>query len=198
MAAQLNFDLPASIRVATPMDMEKMIEVVNAAFAIETFLESTRTDERRMAEMMRKGEFLVSEGTGGKIVACIYVERRVERGYFGMLAVDPAHQHKGLGRTMVGVAESHCCQRGCAAMDITVLSLRPELVAFYSRLGYVRTGTEEFHPSRPLKAGVTCHGIVMSKHLRLTATPRNWAPHVPTLAGNRIGLALRTQAKWRW
>jgi hypothetical protein len=35
-------------------------------------------------------------------------------------------------------------------MDIAVLTLRPELLAFYSRLGYMRTGTEEFHPSRLL------------------------------------------------
>jgi ribosomal protein S18 acetylase RimI-like enzyme len=165
MPAESNFDFPASIRAATAMDMEKMIEVVNAAFAIETFLEGTRTDERRMAEMMRKGEFLVAEGAGGKIVACIYVEQRGQHGYFGMLAVDPAYQHKGLGRRMVEVAENHCRQQGYAAMDITVLSLRSELLSFYKRLGYVETRTEEFHPSRPLKNGVACYSIVLSKRL---------------------------------
>ena len=50
-------------------------------------------------------------------------------------------------------------------MDITVLSLRPELPPYYRKLGYVETGTEEFHPSRPLKAGVECHCIRMTKVL---------------------------------
>jgi hypothetical protein len=50
-------------------------------------------------------------------------------------------------------------------MDISVLSLRPELLPFYRNLGYSETGTEDFHPTRPLKAGVSCHCIVMSKPL---------------------------------
>jgi hypothetical protein len=50
-------------------------------------------------------------------------------------------------------------------MDITVLSLRTELPAFYHNLGYIETGTREFNPPHPLKAGAECHCIVMSKAL---------------------------------
>ena len=145
--------------------MAQMIAVVNAAFAIETFLDGTRTDEGRMAEMMTTGEFLVAETEASKIVACVYVERRGEHGYFGMLSVDPTYQQNGLGRAMVEAAENYCRRQGCSKMDITVLSLRPELLPFYCHLGYVETGTEEFHPSRPPKAGIECHCIVMSKQL---------------------------------
>lgn len=156
---------PISIRKVTPRDMASMIPVVNAAFAIETFLDGTRTDEERMAEMMRKGEFLLAEREPGRIAACVYTELRGEREYFGMLAVDPSEQGTGLGRRMVEAAEGHCRRHGCKAMDITVLNLRPELPPFYRELGYVETGTEEFHPSRPLKDGIECHCIVMSKAL---------------------------------
>jgi GNAT superfamily N-acetyltransferase len=90
---------------------------------------------------------------------------RSGRGYFGMLAVCPAQQGTGLGRRMVEAAEQRCRKHGCHAMDINVLSLRPELRAFYRRLGYVETGSEEFRPSRPLQPGVECHCIVMSKKL---------------------------------
>jgi ribosomal protein S18 acetylase RimI-like enzyme len=138
--------------------------VVHAAFAIETFIDGTRTDEEGMAEMISHGEFLVAED-GGRIVACVYVEQRGERGYFGMLAVDPALQGMGLGRAMVEAAESYSKEQGCIAMDIAVLSLRPELLPLYQKLGYVITGTEEFHPSRPLEEGVACHSIIMSKKL---------------------------------
>jgi len=82
-----------------------------------------------------------------------------------MLAVDPSRQGTGLGRLMVEAAENHCRQRGCTWMDISVLSLRPELLPFYRKLGYVETSTEEFHPSSPLKSGFECHSIVMSKRL---------------------------------
>jgi GNAT superfamily N-acetyltransferase len=146
--------------------MPAMIEIANAAFAIETFLDGTRTDEARMSEMMETGEFLVGQDESGRIVACVYTESRGQRGYFGMLAVAPSQQGKGLARQMIEAAERYCHQRGCRWMDISVLSLRMELLPFYRHLGYAGSGTEEFHPSRPLKEGFECHSIVMSKALR--------------------------------
>ena len=154
-----------SVRIATLSDIPAMMAVINAVFAIETFLEGTRTDEARLSEMMGKGSFLLACDASGGVLASVYVELRDKRGYFGMLAVSPAEQGKGLGRVMVEAAEDYCHQHGCALLDIAVLSLRPELPAFYTRLGFVQPGTEEFRPSRPLKAGVECHWIVMSKTL---------------------------------
>jgi ribosomal protein S18 acetylase RimI-like enzyme len=153
------------IRTATPRDIPAMVPVINAAFDLEGFLEGPRTDENKLAKLMEKGDFLVACDIRGHIVASVHVELRAERGYFGMLAVDPGHQRRGLGRRMVAAVEEHCRQSGCNAMDLTVLSLRTELPPLYRKLGYLETGTEEFHPSRPLKAGVECHCIVMSKAL---------------------------------
>ena len=153
------------IRLATAADIAAIISITNAAFAVETFLDGTRTDAAGLAAMMQKGQFLVAEQRSGHIIASVYIELRGVRGYFGMLAVDPSQQGKGVGRVMVEAAEDHCRVQGCSAMDITVLSLRPELPPYYRKLGYVETGTEEFHPSRPLKAGVECHCIRMSKAL---------------------------------
>jgi GNAT superfamily N-acetyltransferase len=153
------------VRLASREDFLAMVEVINSAFAVETFLEGTRTDVNRLAEIMEKGEFLLAHDDADNLVASVYVEVRGTRGYFGMLAVLPSHQNQGLGRAMVQAAEEHCRQRGCTRMDLTTLSLRPELPKFYSRLGYTETGTEEFHPSRPLQPGVECHCILMSKTL---------------------------------
>jgi GNAT superfamily N-acetyltransferase len=168
MAARSILTPPVRIRVATPANTAPVIAVVNAAFAIETFLGGSRTDEERMAQMMQKGEFLLAEDAAGRLVAVVYTERRGDRGYFGMLAVDVGRQGTGLGRIMVEAAEDHCRRQGCKFMDITVLSLRPELLPFYRKLGYTEIGTEEFHPSRPLRDGVECHCIVMSKALSTT------------------------------
>lgn len=155
------------IRLATPDDRPAMVAVINAAFAVENFLDGTRTDHERLAETMAKGHFLLGCGSSGQILASVYVEVCDDRdhGYLGMLAVHPAHQRKGLGRAMVNAAEQWCRQRGCKVMDLRVLSLRSELPPLYRKLGYLECGTEEFHPSRPLKSGVECHCIVMSKRL---------------------------------
>ena len=151
------------IRIATMDDRTAMMPAINAAFAIEKFLEGTRTDEARLAEMMQSGEFLIAKNGSGKIVASVYVEIKGDRGYLGMLAVDPAEQGQGLGRLMVDAVENYCRKRGCSGVDLVVISLRTDLPPFYRKLGYVETAIEEFHPSRKLKPGVQCHCIVMSK-----------------------------------
>jgi predicted N-acetyltransferase YhbS len=153
------------IRPATTADRLHLIPLINSAFSIETFLEGTRTDEERLAAMMQKGTILAAEDGAGQLLGCVYTEVRGTRGYLGQLAVDPAHQGTGLARRIVAAAEEHLRRQGCEAVEITVLSLRPELPPIYRRFGYVETGTEEFHPSRPLKSGAECHCIVMLKQL---------------------------------
>jgi GNAT superfamily N-acetyltransferase len=154
-----------SIRLATVEDFARMVPVINAAFAIEDFMEGTRTDGARLAEMMEAGDFLIAHDESGTVVASVYVEVRGQRGYLGVLSVDPSQQGKGLGRVMVDAAEQYCRERGCNGMDLVVVSLRTDLPPFYRKLGYVETGIEEFRPSRKLKAGLECHCVVMSKQL---------------------------------
>jgi ribosomal protein S18 acetylase RimI-like enzyme len=153
------------IRIAEMSDVAGLVPMINAAFAVETFFDGTRTDETRLAAMMNKGTILVAEDADGELLASVYLEPRGARGYLGMLAVDTAQQGRGLGRLMMEAGEEHFRRMGCEAVDITVLNLRTELPPLYRKLGYVDTGTEEFHPSAPLKPGVECHGIVMSKKL---------------------------------
>jgi len=142
-----------------------LIPLINAAFAIETFLEGTRTDEARLAEMMKTGEILAAEDDSGQLLGCIYTEFRGKRGYLGQLAVDPARQRAGLGMRIMAAGEEHLRCQGCSAVEITVLNHRTELPPIYRRQGYIETGTEEARLSRPLKPGVECHFIVMVKQL---------------------------------
>ncbi len=152
-------------REATASDQPRLIELINAAFSIETFLEGTRTDEERLAAMMAKGSILMAEDSAGRLLASIYVENRGQRGYLGMLAVNPARQREGLGKRLMAEAEDRFRQQGCEAVDIVVLSQRTELPPIYQRFGYVVTSTEEFKLTRTLKAGAECHGIMMTKQL---------------------------------
>jgi ribosomal protein S18 acetylase RimI-like enzyme len=154
-----------TLRTASRSDCEAIARLINSAFAIEKFIEGNRTDENELKQMMNKGEFLLASDESGRLIASVYVETRAARGYFGMLAVDPEQQGIGLGRRMVEEAEAFCRKKGCIAMDLKILSLRTELLPFYKKLGYAETGREEFHPTRPLKDGVECHCIVMSKNL---------------------------------
>ena len=151
-------------RAATAADAPRLISLVNSAYSIETFLEGTRTDDERLAAMMGKGRILIAEDGAGRLLTCVYIEVRGSRGYLGLLAVDPAHQGSGLARRVIQAAEDRLRDEGCEAVDIVVLSLRPELLPIYHRFVYIETGIEEdFRPTRPLAPGFECHGIRMSK-----------------------------------
>lgn len=153
------------LREATVADRPRLVTLINAAFAVETFLDGTRTDAERLAATMKKGTILVAETGDGRLLASIFLETRGELGYVGMLAVDPARQGEGLGRRMMEAAEGWFRRQGCDAVELTVLNLRTELPPFYRRLGYVETGTKEFRPDQPLLPGIECQCIVMSKRL---------------------------------
>jgi len=158
-------DFPLNIRSATASDHKRLIPLINTAFSVETFLQGPRTDERRLSAAMEKGTILLAEDNEGRLLASVYTELRGSHGYAGMLAVDPALRRLGLGRRMMEAAEDHFRRQGCGALEITVLSLRPELLPIYSRFGFVETGTEEFVYPHPIKDGMECHCIVMSRPL---------------------------------
>jgi len=154
-----------TIRPATPADIPALVEMINAAFSIETFLEGTRTDPDRLASSMGKGRILLAEDCAGQVLASVYTELRAGRGYMGMLAVSPSLQGTGLARRIVEAAEDHFRRHSCVAVDISVLSLRPELLPIYRRFGFVETGTEEFGFARTFRNGAESHCILMSKPL---------------------------------
>jgi N-acetylglutamate synthase-like GNAT family acetyltransferase len=150
-------------RTANPEDAEEIARLVNAAFRPERFFtDGDRTNPEKVRALLLKGKFLLVE-QGGALVACVYVELRGERGYFGLLAVDPALQRSGMGSRMVAAAEQYCHAAGCHFMDLTIVNLRAELPAFYQRFGYAESGTLPFPSDQ--HANQPCHLVQMSKPL---------------------------------
>jgi GNAT superfamily N-acetyltransferase len=155
--------MPADAPLAVAADVPELVRVINAAYEIEKFfVAGDRTDAETVRHLLKRGAFLVEPGGEGRLAGCVYVERRGSRGYFGMLAVDPARQSTGLGRKLIDAAEQYVRDGGAVAMDIRVVNLRTELPRFYRRLGYVETGTEPVSDPRALQP---FHFIVMSKPL---------------------------------
>jgi GNAT superfamily N-acetyltransferase len=69
-----------------------------------------------------------------------------------MLAVDPVLQTQGLGKQLLLHAEAYVIKNfEASVLKISVLSARPELLAFYERRGYVLNGEGGEYP---LSAGV--------------------------------------------
>jgi GNAT superfamily N-acetyltransferase len=149
------------IRSAQESDAETLVALINSAFLVERFfIEQDRIDLEGVRQFLKLGTFLIAEDDG-RPVACVYVEGRNERGYFGLLSVDPARQGSGWGKRLIAAAEDYCREAGCAFMDIRLVNLREELPAFYRKLGYAETGTAPFPVGTVTK--LPCHFVEMSK-----------------------------------
>src|SRR3954463_8692321 len=115
------------IRSAEARDIPAIVALLNAAFAMERdFIDKDRTSAPEIERYMTTGTFLVVDGHGGRLAACVYLEQRGHRLYLGMLAVDPSRQGSGLGKRMMTAAETHAAARGCDAIEIRIVNRRPE------------------------------------------------------------------------
>ena len=152
------------LRFATELDIPALIPLVNAAYQVEKFFKvGERTDEAELRELLEKGRFLLMED-GPTLIGCVYVEQRGERGYFGMLAVSPDHQKRGIGTRLIAAAEEFFREQGCREIELTVVDQRTELPPLYERFGYRVTGTAPF-PADIMPVKMPCSFVVMSKVL---------------------------------
>jgi len=160
-----------ALRVAKGCDIEPITDLINTAFAVERFfIDGDRIDAEKVRDLFGKGKFLLAEDAAG-LAGCVYLELRGERGYLGLLSVEPDRQQAGLGRRLAIAAEEHLRAAGCLAIDLAVVNLRPELVPFYTRLGYRETGVAPFPPEKSTK--LPCHFITMAKSLEDTSEISN-------------------------
>lgn len=162
-----------------PSVIERVTELVNLVYAIaESGLwaeGATRTSVREVAELTRAGQIAVAR-LGHRTVGCVRVQRLdAETGEFGMLAADPAHRNRGIGRELVRFAEEKCRAEGLRAIELELLVPRgwthPSkefLDAWYTRIGYriVRTGTiDEAYPALAPLLATPCDFVIYRKDL---------------------------------
>jgi len=153
----------SSIRTAKENDAGAIARLVNTAFLVEQFfIERDRTNPAIVRSLLEKGNFLLAEDEQN-LVGCIYVELRGERGYFGMLSIDPSRQGMGVGHQLVNAVEKYFREAGCKFSDMKIVNVRTELHTLYHRWGYVDTGTGIYDDPTPTKIPV--HFITMSKPL---------------------------------
>lgn len=152
-----------TIRWATLADAEAIARLVNRAYEVERFfVEGDRTSVEAVRQELRSGAFLLVERPDGSLGGCVHVAVEKGRGTFGMLAVDPDDQKRGIGAALVRAAEAYARAHGATAMDIAVVNVRADLLPYYARLGYAPVGTAPY-VHRPVTQPV--HFVMMAKEL---------------------------------
>lgn len=141
-----------TFRPATEDDVPALVALVESAYRGDAsragwtteahLLDGQRTDPAGVAEVIAApgGVLLIAE-RGGAPVACCQVEHRGSHAYFGMFAVRPTLQGAGVGKAVIAEAERTATSRwGATEMQMTVIRQREDLIAWYERRGYTRTG----------------------------------------------------------
>ncbi|WP_329391275.1 GNAT family N-acetyltransferase [Streptomyces sp. NBC_01716] len=139
-------------RDATAADVKPLVALIESAYRGESaraswtseadLLEGQRTDEQGVLDVIEAdGSRLLIVEADGVLVACCQLEHRGPAAYFGMFAVDPGAQGGGLGKRVLAEAERRArADWGVGEMHMTVIVQREDLIAWYERRGYRRTG----------------------------------------------------------
>ncbi|RSK44802.1 GNAT family N-acetyltransferase [Hymenobacter perfusus] len=112
-------------------------------------LAGQRTDEADLRDQLHSpgATFLLAHIPTQELVGSVFLQHQHPDLYLGMLSVEPTRQAQGLGRQLVTAAEDFARKLGCTGISISVISVRHELLAWYERLGFRRTGATVDFPT---------------------------------------------------
>jgi ribosomal protein S18 acetylase RimI-like enzyme len=111
-------------------------------------INGSRTNAAGITELIQAPHSVMLKciGEEGQLAGCVHLEKQEDKLYLGMLSVWPQMQGRGIGKHLLAAAADHAGKNNCDNIRITVISARPELIAWYERHGYQRTGEiQPFH-----------------------------------------------------
>ena len=168
------------IFIAEEKDVNSLVSLMDSAYRGENskqgwtseanlFIGNKRTDEATVANLIKKpgAVFLKYLNEEGLLEACVFLHKKENRLYLGMFSVSPLVQGKGIGKKLLTAADDHAKEQSCSTIYMTVITVRKELIAWYERNGYHKTGkvlpfpVDERYgiPTQPLEM------LVLEKHL---------------------------------
>lgn len=156
---------PFTFRPAQINEAAQIAQLVNSAYRGESsragwttetdLLGGQRTDEAEIRDLIQTDNsvFLLCV-QGDDIVGSVSLQNKGDAAYLGMLVIRPTLQGQNIGKHLMQAAEDFVRQEwGVPKMEMTVITLRTELLAFYERRGYRRTGIIKPFPT-DVRAGI--------------------------------------------
>jgi ribosomal protein S18 acetylase RimI-like enzyme len=156
-----------TFRSALTADVDTIVALVNSAYRGESsragwtteadILGGQRTDAEEISRLIAQdGSAILLCLRAGEIIGSVNVEQvDAATAYMGMLVIRPVLQGQGLGRSLMDEAERFVRTEWCASrIQMQVITLRHELIAYYERRGYSRTSEIRPFPAADPKFGL--------------------------------------------
>jgi ribosomal protein S18 acetylase RimI-like enzyme len=150
-----------NISIANPADIPALNILVNSAYRGESskkgwtteayLLGGIRTEESSLSALLNKeaAVILVYRNETNEITGCVSLQKEPGTFYLGMLTVSPPLQASGIGKELLNAAEDYVKKEKGNTISMTVISMRHELIAWYERRGYAKTGETKPFPNDP-------------------------------------------------
>ena len=166
-------------RKAQDSDAEALDVLVNSAYRGESsrkgwtteadLLGGQRTDPQGIRQLIQERESVILLFEKDQaILACVHLKKKDENTcYFGMFTVSPDLQKQGIGKTLMKEAEIFAKNNWhCRLMEMTVITLRTELMNWYLKHGYEKTKEMRDFPYGDDRFGLPLRGDLKMLVLR--------------------------------
>ncbi|MFT3898132.1 MAG: GNAT family N-acetyltransferase [Thermomonas sp.] len=153
-------------RDAVEADIPALVALVTSAYRGDAsragwtteadLLDGNRIDpEVLRGDITRADSRVLLAERDGVLLGCAHVSIEDGAGYFGMFSIRPDLQGAGLGKQLLAEAERVVREDWrLPAMRMTVIDVREELIAYYERRGYRRTGIKKPFPATDSRFGI--------------------------------------------
>lgn len=155
-----------SYRLASKEDIKNIVDLVESAYRGDSsrlgwtteadFIDGQRTDPQEIIEILEKDEQVIILGEkDGRILASVQLNKSSNHAYLGMFAVEPTMQGHGMGLSLLKYAEEFVQKEwNSLGLRMSVISIREELIAWYARHGYEKTGKTTRFPYEESRYGI--------------------------------------------
>lgn len=166
-----------NIRLASKADIQQLTMLINTAYRTPGgwtteagMIQGDRIQEQQLHDLLNSADFqLFVLEIENKLLGCIGVSLGQQVAEIGSFAVAPAEQNSGYGKQLLDFAESHIFEIFKKnVIQMSVLNVRTELLAYYQRHGYQLTEKIEAYPlgqklGEPL---IPLHLLILEKIIR--------------------------------
>ena len=152
---------PLSFRRATIQDAQAITDLVNSAYRGETskqgwtteadLLDGLRTTPQEIRQLITgQDSILLLCYRDAMLAGSVHIQKQGNQAYIGMFVVRPDMQGAGIGKQLLEEAETLARKAWeVNSYVMLVIIFRHELIAFYERRGYRRTGQLSEFPVNP-------------------------------------------------